>query len=192
MVAAEQDVVHLVVEAEVARRVARRPHRPQRTGRARDEVAVLQESIGFGHGEEGLHPGRPETSLQAIGRRVRVPAQVLKPAFDTTRTDGYLTGDDNHLHVTDAGEREIRKLVTATHDWLAAELADWGTQDDELLTRALDDMAKQVIDQDSDLAGSPVAAALPAPPDAVCSQFTDTARVNRGRLLTSFPSATSP
>ena len=89
-----------------------------------------------------------DTSLQAIGRRVRVPAQVLKPAFDTARDDGYLRGDDDRLQVTDAGEREIQKLVTATHDWLAAELADWGAQDDALLTRALDDMARQFIDQD--------------------------------------------
>jgi len=103
-----------------------------------------------------------ETSLQAIGRRVRVPAQVLKPAFDTTRTDGYLAGDDDHLHVTDAGEHEIRKLVTATHDWLAAELADWGAQDDELLTRALDDMAKQVVDQDAELGAARPPTALPS------------------------------
>jgi hypothetical protein len=102
-----------------------------------------------------------DTSLQAIGRRVRVPAQVLKPAFDTTRNDGYLAGDDDRLQVTQAGAREIRKLVTATHDWLGTELADWGAQDDELLTRALDVMAKQVIDHDPELAGSRPAAALP-------------------------------
>lgn len=103
-----------------------------------------------------------DTSIQAIGRRVRVPAQVLKPAFDTTRTDGYLSGDDDHLHVTDAGEHEIGKLVTAAHDWLAAELADWGAQDDELLTRALDDMARQVIDQDTELGQPRAPAALPS------------------------------
>jgi len=64
--------------------------------------------------------------------------------------------------VTDAGEREIRKLVTATHDWLAAELADWGAQDDELLTRALDDMAKQVVDQDAELGAARPPTALPS------------------------------
>ena len=103
-----------------------------------------------------------DTSLQAIGRRVRVPAQVLKPAFDTTRNDGYLAGDDDRLQVTDAGAREIRKLVTAAHDWLSRELADWGAQDDELLTRALDDMAKQFVDQDAELGGVRARAALPS------------------------------
>ena len=105
-----------------------------------------------------------DTSLQAIGRRVRVPAQVLKPAFDTARDDGYLRGDDDRLQVTDRAQREIQKLVTATHDWLAAELADWGAQDDALLTRALDDMARQFIDQDPELAGSRAPAALPSAP----------------------------
>jgi hypothetical protein len=103
-----------------------------------------------------------DTSLRAIGRRVRVSAPVLKPAFDTTRNDGYLGGDDDRLQVTEAGEREIQKLITATHDWLASELADWGAQDDELLTRALHDMATQVIDQDPELSRPRPATALPA------------------------------
>ena len=50
----------------------------------------------------------------------------------------------------------------ATHVWLAGELADWGAQDDELLSRALDDMAKQFIDQDPELTGSRAPAALPS------------------------------
>jgi len=66
------------------------------------------------------------------------------------------------LQVTEAGHDEIHKLVAATHDWLAAELADWGAQDDALLTRALDEMARQFIDQDAELAGARAPAALPS------------------------------
>jgi hypothetical protein len=51
--------------------------------------------------------------------------------------------------------------VVAAHDWLAGELADWGAQDDALLTRALNDMARQFVDQDPELAGNRAAAALP-------------------------------
>ena len=102
-----------------------------------------------------------DTSLETVSRRVRVPAQVLKPAFDTARNDGYLSGDDDRLQVTEAGEREIQKLVAATHVWLAGELADRGAKDDELLTRALHDTAKQFIDQDPELTGTRAAAALP-------------------------------
>jgi len=38
---------------------------------------------------------------------------------------------------------------------VADELTDWGAGDDELLTRALDNMAKQFIDQDPQLLPAP-------------------------------------
>ncbi len=66
------------------------------------------------------------------------------------RQHGYLTGDDSELHLTEVGQREIDKLVGAIRRWLAEELTDWGAGDDELLTRALDNMANQFIDEDPD------------------------------------------
>jgi len=44
--------------------------------------------------------------------------------------------------------------VGATRRWLADELTDWGAGD-ELLTRALDNMANQFIDQDPQLLPAP-------------------------------------
>jgi EmrB/QacA subfamily drug resistance transporter len=102
-----------------------------------------------------------DTSLESISRRVRVPSAVLQPAFDTARADGYLSGSDEQLQLTDAGAREIDKLITATRAWLASELTDWGADNDEVLTRALQDMAKQFVDQDAELV-HPTAPALAA------------------------------
>jgi hypothetical protein len=83
------------------------------------------------------------------------PAPVLHPAFDAARQHGYLTDGDGQLELTEVGQREIDKLVGATHRWLADELTDWGAADDELVTRALDNMANQFIDQDPQLLPAP-------------------------------------
>jgi hypothetical protein len=99
------------------------------------------------------------------------PAAVLHPAFEAAREHGYLTGDDGQLELTEVGQREIDKLVGATHRWLVDELTDWGAADDELLTRALDNMANRFIDQDPQLLPAPEvpvaiggAARTPEPP----------------------------
>jgi hypothetical protein len=89
-----------------------------------------------------------DTSIRAIGQRVHVPAQVLKPAFDAARGDGYRAGTDDRLTVTEEGRDEIQKVVTAARAWLATELADWGAGDDALLSQALTTMARQYVDQD--------------------------------------------
>lgn len=44
--------------------------------------------------------------------------------------------------------------MDAARRWLA-ELIDWGAGDDELLTRALDNMANQFIDRDPQLLPAP-------------------------------------
>lgn len=98
-----------------------------------------------------------DTSIRAVGERVRVPVEVLKPAFDTARADGYLAGEDDRLRVTEAGQAEIEKIVAAARDWLATELADWGAADDELLRQAMSNMARQYVDHDPQL-GRAVAA----------------------------------
>jgi hypothetical protein len=92
-----------------------------------------------------------DTSLAAISRRVRVPAEVLHPAFQAARDDGYLTGDDDHLALTDAGSREIELLVGAIRQWLATELADWGADDSAALDQALGELARRFVDEASEL-----------------------------------------
>ncbi len=90
-----------------------------------------------------------DTSLESIAERVRVPAPVLRPAFQIAREAGYLGGSDEGLTLTDLGQQEVEKLVATMRAWLAAELADWGAANDELLTTALLNIARQVVDEEA-------------------------------------------
>jgi MFS family permease len=118
----------------------------------RDSATTLDIADGWCVGQVHLRTRvRGSANLEAIGRRVHVPAPVLQPAFQTARQHGYLTGGDSELYLTEVGQREIDKLVGAIRRWLAEELTDWGAGDDELLTRALDNMANQFIDEDPEL-----------------------------------------
>jgi hypothetical protein len=94
-----------------------------------------------------------DSSLAAISRWVRVPAEVLHPAFQAARDNGYLTGDDAHLALTDAGHREIAAFVAAIRQWLATELADWGADDSVALDQALEQMARRFVDEAPSSAG---------------------------------------
>jgi hypothetical protein len=76
---------------------------------------------------------------------------VLQPAFQQARDAGYLTGDIDHLRLTDAGQREVDTFVAAIRAWLADELADWGAADDALLSDALAGIARNIIDEESAL-----------------------------------------
>lgn len=117
-----------------------------------DSATTLDIADGWCVGQVHLRARvRGSANLEAIGRRVHVPAPVLQPAFQTARQHGYVTGDDSELYLTEVGQREIDKLVGAIRRWLAEELTDWGAGDDELLTRALDNMANQFIDEDPEL-----------------------------------------
>jgi EmrB/QacA subfamily drug resistance transporter len=100
-----------------------------------------------------------DTSVAAIAYRHRLPAPVLQPAFQQARAAGYLTGDDDHLRLTEAGQREIDILVAATHTWLRTELRDWGSDDDQLLRQAMAGIARQIVDQEPQPAPVPQLAA---------------------------------
>jgi EmrB/QacA subfamily drug resistance transporter len=89
-----------------------------------------------------------DAGVAAIAHRYRLPADVLRPAFDHARTAGYLTGDDDHLRLTATGQREIDGLTATMQAWLSAELQDWGAEDDALLREAMGNIARQIVDQD--------------------------------------------
>ena len=67
-----------------------------------------------------------DSSLDAIARRIRVPAQVLEPAFHAARDHGYLAGPDDELRLTKSGQLEVNKFIDSARAWLAVELSDWG------------------------------------------------------------------
>jgi EmrB/QacA subfamily drug resistance transporter len=93
-----------------------------------------------------LHVGASPT-LEAIAGRVRVPPEVLAPAFATALHRGYLVDRHNVLVLTESGDEEIERLVQARRHWLARELSDWGAEDDALLSEALDNVARRLLDE---------------------------------------------
>ncbi len=89
--------------------------------------------------------------LEDIARRSRVPAEVLAPAFAAALRRGYLLDEHNHLRLTELGEQQIGLLVAARRRWLARELGDWGAEDDALLSEALDNLARRMLDEGADV-----------------------------------------
>jgi hypothetical protein len=96
--------------------------------------------------ELGVRP-----TLESIAHRVRVPEEVLAPAFAATLRRGYLVDTDNVLSLTDTGRHEIAELVQARRAWLTRELSDWGADDDALLAEALDNLAQRLLDESPEL-----------------------------------------
>jgi EmrB/QacA subfamily drug resistance transporter len=91
------------------------------------------------------------SSLAAISRRFRVPAPVLQPAFSAARDNGYLSGADDDLELTEQGHEEMHKVIDGIRAWLESELVDWGAADDQLLSEALNRLAIQFVDEDAGL-----------------------------------------
>ena len=87
------------------------------------------------------------TTIDEIATLYHLPPEVLDPAFEAAVAHGYLTKQDGHLDITEAGTIEVDKLAAAFKAWLASELADWGPDDPEL-NRALGDLATQFVNQD--------------------------------------------
>ncbi|MDX6300920.1 MAG: hypothetical protein QOF53_2134 [Nocardioidaceae bacterium] len=93
--------------------------------------------------------GRP--TLEDVARHTRVPAEVLAPAFGAALGRGYLVEDGMSLRLTPSGEEQIGRLVEARRRWLARELTDWGADDDALLSQALDNLARRLVAESTDL-----------------------------------------
>lgn len=89
-----------------------------------------------------------EAGVNEIAARHRLPGPVLRPAFEQARADGYLTGDEDHLRLTAAGQRQIDGRTAAMRAWLAGQLQDWGAEDDQLLCEAMGNIAREIVDED--------------------------------------------
>ena len=61
-------------------------------------------------------------SLTDIAQRLRIPAEVLAPAFAAAMQRGYLAEDGSRLSLTKSGTAEIDRLIAARRRWLAREL----------------------------------------------------------------------
>ena len=107
-----------------ATRAAPRPKVRQHSG------AAFGASDGWSVGQVYLrHRLGRTTTTDEIATLYHLPPEVLDPAFEAAVAHGYLTKQDGHLDITEAGTIEVDKLAAAFKAWLASELAHWGPDD---------------------------------------------------------------
>ena len=142
------------------------PRRPWRSGRPRAPRWTSPTAGASARSTSASRVGA-DTSLQAISRRVRVPAQVLEPAFDAARDDGYLRRGGRPAAGDRArAEREIQKLVTATPDLAGGRARGLGSaRTTSCSPRPWTDMARQFVDQDAERPAPVHQPRSPVPPD---------------------------
>jgi EmrB/QacA subfamily drug resistance transporter len=90
--------------------------------------------------------GGPAT-VAGIAESVRVPAKVLRPAFDNVIAAGYLIEGPDGLRLTDRGEQEFGTLSAAWQEWVAERLADWNPEAEVALPAALARLARQLFEE---------------------------------------------
>lgn len=92
-------------------------------------------------------------ALGSIAGQVRVPSEVLWPAFARAVSAGYLRSDGDGLWLTASGATEIQKVAERWRAWLSTRVTDWlgGTAPAETeLTDALDRLARRMVLDDAD------------------------------------------
>jgi EmrB/QacA subfamily drug resistance transporter len=127
------------------------------SGAGRRELPAIREAAGSALGiSDGWcvgqvrvrqHLGIPAT-LAEVAHRTRVPAEVLRPAFEAAITAGYLTGTMESLDVTERGRTESDKVIAAVKTWIAERLAPDGGADPAALDQALDHLARTIFTDD--------------------------------------------
>lgn len=91
------------------------------------------------------------SSLEAIAQKVRVPADVLRPAFAAAMAAGYVTGTIDDLELAALGTRESDKMITAVKAWIVERLGAEGTvgaDDPERLDQAFEHLAREAFATD--------------------------------------------
>jgi EmrB/QacA subfamily drug resistance transporter len=88
-----------------------------------------------------------KATVDAMADGVRIPAKVLRPAFDSTVVAGYLTDGADGLRLTDKGEQEFGTLSAAWQEWVTEQLADWNPETEENLPGALARLARRLFEE---------------------------------------------
>ena len=99
--------------------------------------------------------------LDTIAASTTVPASVLLPAFELTRSAGYLTGDPAGWHATEEAHRQWEVFVSELKSWLLERLRT--TPDSEAEDARLLDQALAPPGQPAPLRGDRVDPACPGP-----------------------------
>lgn len=85
------------------------------------------------------------TSLQDIGRALKVPVGILTPTADRLASAGYLDERGERIALSEQGKRAFQQLVRTWHDWLIEQIADWNPTRQPDLVETLDRIAQQIV-----------------------------------------------
>ncbi len=98
-------------------------------------VEIIRYRQAFGHAD-----------LSEMAHRHHLPAVVLEPTFSELSAQHMITREGDGLELTDAGEREVGRLIAALRGWLAAQLADWEDGPDSAqIAPALSDISRKLL-----------------------------------------------
>jgi EmrB/QacA subfamily drug resistance transporter len=92
------------------------------------------------------------TALDDIAGFVRVPAPVLRPAFERSRLDGYLTGgqdDDSPWALTDEGQAQFELVAASLIDWLVERLELSGPDEAQRVRVAMRSIGDKALAEES-------------------------------------------
>jgi EmrB/QacA subfamily drug resistance transporter len=107
---------------------------------------------------------RGGADIDEIARWYRLPAAVLEPTFEQLASQGMAARSNGSLTLTPAGQTEGERLANALRAWLVEQLADWELNpDDGQINRALDHIARRMLNDDETDNRLPQLAATTAP-----------------------------
>ncbi len=113
----------------------------------------LSDGQAWALGQVYVHSrGGGVATLDAIAYAHKVPTEVIGPVFDRLIIDGYLTEDPRRLELTDSGRIEVDRIKAAWRRWLDSRIDDWDSDDPAdraLLSRALENIATKLLDEDA-------------------------------------------
>jgi EmrB/QacA subfamily drug resistance transporter len=98
-------------------------------------VEIIRYRQAFGHAD-----------ISDMARRHHLPAAVLEPTFTQLAEQRMITRQGDALELTDAGEREVGRVLAAFRGWLAEQLADWEHGPDPAqIGGALSDISRKLL-----------------------------------------------
>ena len=87
-----------------------------------------------------------QADLSEIARRHHLPSVVLEPTFAELSDQRMITRDGDALELTDAGEQEVSRVLSAFRGWLAGQLSDWEDGPDSAqIGAALSDISRKLL-----------------------------------------------
>jgi hypothetical protein len=92
---------------------------------------------------------RGGANIDEIASWYRLPAAVLEPTFEQLASQGMAARSNGSLTLTPAGQTEGKLITNALRAWLVEQLADWELNpDDGQINRALDHIARRMLNDD--------------------------------------------